>query len=73
MRSMLAPDPLAQRIHNRVLQLMATAMIKVEMAETLERLDRHEEVSTALVDVRSALDQAVIELRAIMAELKAAA
>jgi hypothetical protein len=65
-----APHPLAVRIHDRVLQLIGTAMLKAEMAETLGRLGRHDEVPAALVELRAALDATTLELRAIMADLK---
>jgi signal transduction histidine kinase len=65
-----APHPLARRIHDRVLQLVGTAMMKAEMAEQLGRLGRHDEVPGVLVELRTALDDTVVELRSIMAELK---
>ncbi len=65
-----ATHPLAKRIHDRVLQLVGTAMMKAEMAETLGRLGRHDEVPDQLVELRAALDETVVELRAIMAALK---
>jgi len=61
---------LARRIHDGVLQLVGTAMLKADMAESLLRLGRTDEVPAALVDLRSALDDTVIELRSIMSELK---
>jgi signal transduction histidine kinase len=67
-----APHPLAKRIHDRVLQLIGTAMIKAEMAEQLELLGRHQEVPPTLIELRSALDETIVELRAIMAELRTA-
>jgi hypothetical protein len=67
---MPAPHPLAIRIHDRVLQLVGTAMMKAELAETLGRLGRHDDVPAALVELRSALDETVLELRSIMADLK---
>ena len=45
-------------------------MLKAEMAETLGRLGRHDEVPAALVELRAALDATTLELRAIMADLK---
>jgi signal transduction histidine kinase len=65
-----APHPLARRIHDGVLQLVGTAMIKADMAETLMRLGRHDEVPATLIELRSALDDTVVELRSIMADLK---
>jgi len=61
---------LARRIHDGVLQLVGTAMLKADMAESLLRLGRTDEVPAALVELRSALDDTVIELRSIMADLK---
>ena len=40
-------------------------MIKADMAESLMRLGRHDEVPAALVELRSALDDTVVELRSI--------
>ena len=68
---MTAPHPLARRIHDRVLQLVGTAMLKAEMAETLGSLGRHDEVQPQLAELRAALDEAVVELRSIMSDLKA--
>jgi signal transduction histidine kinase len=65
-----APHPLARRIHDGVLQLVGTAMLKADMAETLMRLGRTDEVPAALVELRLALDETVIELRSIMSDLK---
>jgi signal transduction histidine kinase len=65
-----APHPLARRIHDRVLQLVGTAMLKAEMAEQLARLGRHDELPATLVELRSALDDTVVELRSIMVDLK---
>jgi signal transduction histidine kinase len=65
-----APHPLAKRIHDRVLQLVGTAMMKAEMAEQLELLGRHSEVPATLNELRAALDETVVELRSIMAELR---
>jgi len=61
---------LARRIHDGVLQLVGTAMLKADMAESLLRLGRTDEVPAALVELRSALDDTVIELRSIMSDLK---
>ena len=65
-----AVHPLAARIHDRVLQLVGLAMVKADMAEQLGRLGRQDEVPAALAELRSALDQTVVELRAIMVDLK---
>ena len=45
-------------------------MMKAELADRLGKLGRHDEASEALGDLRSALDETVVELRAIMADLK---
>jgi signal transduction histidine kinase len=64
------PHPLAQRIHNRVLQLLGAALMQSEMCEQLGRLGREQEIPATLAELRESLEQAVIELRAIMAELR---
>ena len=56
---MSAPHPLARRIHDRVLGLLGTALVKTEMCETLGQLGRQDEIPATLV-----------ELRGIMAELR---
>jgi signal transduction histidine kinase len=68
-----APHPLARRIHDRVLGLLGTALVKTEMCETLGRLGRQDEIPATLVELRSALEQTVVELRSIMAELRTSA
>lgn len=50
--------------------LVGTAMMKAEMVENLERLGRHDDVPGTLLELRSALDQTIVELRSIMAELR---
>jgi signal transduction histidine kinase len=65
-----AAHPLAQRIHNRVLQLLGSAMLQSEMCEQLCQLGRQEEVPATLAELRNSLEQAVLELRSIMAELR---
>jgi signal transduction histidine kinase len=67
---MTAPNPLARRIHDRVLGLLGTALMKTEMCETLGRLGREDEIPATLTELRSALEQTVVELREIMAELR---
>lgn len=67
---MPAPHPLARRIHDRVLGLVGTALMKTEMCETLGRLGRQDEIPATLAELRSALEQTVVELREIMAELR---
>jgi hypothetical protein len=67
---MSAPHPLARRIHDRVLGLLGTALVKTEMCETLGQLGRQDEIPATLVELRAALEQTVVELRGIMAELR---
>jgi Histidine kinase len=67
---MSTPHPLAVRIHDRVLGLIGTALMKTEMCERLAELGREDEIASTLAELRSALDQTVIELRSIMADLR---
>jgi signal transduction histidine kinase len=62
--------PLAQRIHNKVLQLLGSALLQAEMCEQLGQLGRTEEIPSQLGQLRESLNEAVVELRAIMAELR---
>ncbi len=66
----MTPHPLAERIHNRTLQLLGSAMLQTEMCEQLCKLGRHDDVPATLVELRSSLEQAAVELRSIMAELR---
>ena len=70
---MPAPHPLARRIHDRVLGLLGTALVKTEMCETLGNLGRQDEIPATLAELRSALEETIVELRAIMAELRTTA
>ena len=70
---MVAPHPIARRIHDNVLGLLGTALMKTEMCETLGRLGRQDEIPATLTELRSALEQTVVELREIMAELRTVA
>jgi hypothetical protein len=63
-------DPLARRIHDRVLGQLGTALLKTELCERLGELDRQDEIPPALAELRVALEVAIVELRAIMAELR---
>jgi signal transduction histidine kinase len=65
-----APHPLARRIHDRVLQLLGSALLKTEMCEQLDRLGRGDEIPAQLGELREALEQTVVELRGIMADLR---
>jgi signal transduction histidine kinase len=67
---MTAPHPLARRIHDRVLGLLGTALVKTEMCEALGQLGRENEIPATLLELRSALEDTIVELRAIMAELR---
>jgi signal transduction histidine kinase len=67
---MPAPHPLARRIHDRVLGLLGTALVKTEMCETLAQLGREDEIPATLLELRSALEDTIVELRSIMAELR---
>jgi signal transduction histidine kinase len=70
---MVAPHPLARRIHDRVLGLLGTALMKTEMCEKLGQLGREDEIPATLLELRSALEETVVELRSIMAELRTVA
>jgi signal transduction histidine kinase len=65
-----SPHPLARRIHDRVLGLLGTALLKTEMCERLGELGRQDEVPATLAELRAALEQTIVELRAVMAELR---
>jgi len=67
---MPAPHPLARRIHDRVLQLLGTALLKTEMCEQLGRLGREDEILDTLGELRATLEETVGELRSIMADLR---
>ena len=62
--------PLATRIHDGVLQMLGSALLKAELVEQLGYLGRTEEVPAQLSELRTSLEQAVFELRAIMTELR---
>ena len=65
-----APHPLARRIHDGVMQLLGTALVKTEMCEQLARLGRQDEIPANLEELRSALEDTVVELRLLMVELR---
>jgi hypothetical protein len=65
-----APHPLARRIHDGVMQLIGTALMKTEMCEQLARLGRQDEIPANLVELRSALEDTVVELRLLMVETR---
>jgi signal transduction histidine kinase len=62
--------PLAHRIHNRVLQLLGSALLQAEMCEQLGKLGRTDEIQGQLGQLRDSLNEAVVELRGVMAELR---
>ena len=64
------PHPIAQRIHNKVLQLLGSALLQAEMCEQLGQLGRTEEIPAQLEQMRGSLNEAVVELRGIMADLR---
>ena len=65
-----APHPLARRIHDGVMQLLGTALVKTEMCEQLARLGRQDEIPANLIELRSALEDTVDELRLLMVEMR---
>ncbi len=65
-----APHPLARRIHDGVMQLLGTALLKTEMCEQLTRLGRPDEVPASLAELRSALEDTIVELRLLMIEVR---
>jgi hypothetical protein len=67
----VSDQALAERIHNRTLQLLGSAMLQAEMCETLCELGRQDEVPNTLAQLRGSLEEAVGELRSIMRELRA--
>jgi len=69
---MIAPHPLARRIHDRVLQLLGTALLQTEMCEQLGRLGREGEITSTLIELRATLEETVDELRSIMSDLRTA-
>jgi len=61
---------LARRIHDGVMQLLGTALFKTEMCEQLARLGRQDEIPASLVELRSALEDTIVELRLLMVEVR---
>jgi signal transduction histidine kinase len=72
MASTSTPQPLAERIHNDVLQMLGSALLKTELVEQLGLLGRGDEIAAQLTELRSALESACLELRSIMVELRRA-
>lgn len=67
---MPAPHPLARRIHDTILQLLGTALLKTELCEQLGRLGREDEMMGTLAELRTTLEETVGELRSIMNDLR---
>jgi signal transduction histidine kinase len=67
---MTDPHPLARRIHDKVLQLLGSALLQAEMCEQLGQLGRNDEIPGQLGQLRESLNAAVVELRGVMAELR---
>jgi len=65
-----APHPLARRIHDTILQLLGTALLKTELCEQLGRLGREDEMMGTLAELRTTLEETVGELRSIMNDLR---
>jgi hypothetical protein len=52
------------------MQLLGTALYKVELCERLVVLGRSDEVPPYLAELRVSLEDTVVELRGVMADLK---
>ena len=65
-----APHPLARRIHDGVMQLLGTALLKTEMCQQLARLGRQDEIPASLTELRCALEDTIVELRLLMIEVR---
>jgi signal transduction histidine kinase len=65
-----AVHPLARRIHDGVMQLLGTALMKTEMCEQLGRLGRPDEIPASLLELRGALEDTIVELRLLMIEVR---
>ena len=63
-------NPLARRIHDKPLQLLGSALLQSEMCEQLLALGREDEVPATLRELRGSLEEAVKELRGVMADLR---
>ena len=61
---------LAGRIHDSVLQLLGSALLRAELSEQLGALGRYDELPGALAEMRQSVEDAALELRAIMAALQ---
>jgi hypothetical protein len=62
---------LADRIHDDVLQRLGAAMLKAELCEHLYGAGRGPEIVGPLRDLRGILEHVCLELRGVMAELRA--
>ncbi len=65
-----APPLLASRIHDGVMQLLGTALLKTELCEQLARFGRADEIPDSLTELRSALEDTLVELRSLMTDLQ---
>jgi signal transduction histidine kinase len=65
-----APHPLSRRLHDGVMQLLGTALLKTDMCEQLHRLGRDDEIPASLDELRSALLATIVDVRSIMADLR---
>ena len=61
---------LARRIHDSVLQLLGSALLRAELSEQLGALGRYDELPGTLAEMRGSLEEACLELRSIMATLQ---
>ncbi|MDQ6670501.1 MAG: hypothetical protein M3069_07060 [Chloroflexota bacterium] len=52
------------------MQLLGTALARTEMCEQLTLLGRSDEVPASLLELRSALEDTVVELRLLMIEVR---
>ena len=66
----LGADVLADRIHDDVLQLLGSAMLKAELCEQLGALGRATDVHSSLQELRDVLDRACFSLRDVMSDLR---
>ena len=57
---------------NLAAAIASAALVKTEMCEQLARLGREDEIPANLVELRSALEDTVVELRLLMVEMRIA-
>lgn len=63
---------LADRIHDDVLQLLGSAMLKAELCEQLGIIGRASDIPARLQELREVLDLACTSLRDVMVDLREA-